>query len=309
MTPSWDSTDLTALVQDAEPFPDSLIKTKPTGYEADYVPWYEYAQRLLLHHPDHGYRLTSITYAPGYTYPKKDKDGRLTDELLWAPPVWAIAVEFEIDGNPYAGVGESDSPTAAESNAYKRALSHRSIGLHLYNRGGYWLHRRLVQVSEESESFSRSSPAPPEVSEAAAPSERANSVATPPSPDTLDDIADFVESVVDGGEDEGVLASPAGLFAATADPDPDVGPLSHNRLLALIADTPSGFWTRDKLEEGITDLYALMEQAELWGPEELKLELAARHMKSVKAAKNKTELVAMAVKAWDKATPDLKRLR
>ena len=131
------------LIQDTEPFPDSLIEQ--VGPRKDeYVKWHEYAQRLLLQHPGHDYTVTDVTYAPSYTYPKKDPDtGRLTDELLWAPPVWAITVEFIIDGSRYGGVGEDDSPAAAESNAYKRALSHAGIGLHLYNRKGYWLHGRL----------------------------------------------------------------------------------------------------------------------------------------------------------------------
>ena len=134
------------LIVDTEPFPDNLIKKLPTGYNADYVEWHEYNQRLLLQHPDHDYRVTSVTYAPGYIYPLEDKDtGKLTGEEAWAPPVWAVAVAFTIDGRDYHGVGEDDSPTAAESNAYKRGCAHGGIGLHLYNRGGYWLHGRLVK--------------------------------------------------------------------------------------------------------------------------------------------------------------------
>lgn len=127
-----------ALIQDTEPFPDKLIKKLPPRGD-DYVEWHEYNQRLLLQHPDHDYRVTQMTYAPGYTYPDKESN------LLWAPPVWAIAVEFTIEGSVYAGVGEADSPTSAESNAYKRACAHGGIGLHLYNRSGYWLHGRLVK--------------------------------------------------------------------------------------------------------------------------------------------------------------------
>lgn len=136
------------LLQDAEPFPDRIIKTVGPRKDA-YVKWAEYNQRMLLHHPDHDYRVTSVSHAPGYLYPKKDEDGNLTDTQLWAPPVWAIAVEFTIDGSVYAGVGEDDSPAAAESTAYKRACAHAGIGLHLY--GGYWLHGRLVQGNGDGE--------------------------------------------------------------------------------------------------------------------------------------------------------------
>ncbi len=135
------------LIVDTAPFPDSLIKKLPTGYNADYVEWHEYNQRLLLQHPDHDYRVTSVTYAPGYEYP--DPDGAQLGDMIWAPPVWAVAVAFTIDGCDYHGVGEDDSPTAAESNAYKRACAHAGIGLHLYNRSGYWLHGRLVKDSDD----------------------------------------------------------------------------------------------------------------------------------------------------------------
>ena len=125
------------LIRDTEPFPDETIsKLPPRGDE--YVAWYQYNQRMLLHHPDHEYRVISVTYAPGYTYPDKD-DGT----LIWMAPVWAVAVQLTIEGSAYAAVGEDDSPTAAESNAYKRACAHAGIGLHLY--GGYWLHGRLVK--------------------------------------------------------------------------------------------------------------------------------------------------------------------
>ena len=115
-----------SLAVDTAPFPDSLIQQLPPRGD-DYVPWYEYAQRVLLQHPDHSYRVLSVTYAGG---------------------VWAVTVEFEIDGSAYGGVGEDSTPTAAESNAYKRALSHAGIGLHLYNRDGFWLHGRLEQGDE-----------------------------------------------------------------------------------------------------------------------------------------------------------------
>ena len=131
------------LLIDSEPFPDRIISE--VGPRKDsYVKWSHYAQRALLQHPGHDYRVTSVTYAPGYSYPVKDDNGkpRFDD---WVPPVWAIAVEFTFEGSVYAGVGEDDSPTAAESNAYKRACAHAGIGLHLYNRKGYWLHGRLVK--------------------------------------------------------------------------------------------------------------------------------------------------------------------
>ncbi len=129
------------LIVDTAPFPDKIISQ--VGPRKDsYVKWSHYNQRALLQHPDHDYRVLSVTYAPGYQVPVKDDSGntRFDD---WKPPVWAVAVEFTFEGSVYAGVGEDDSPTAAESNAYKRACAHAGIGLHLY--GGYWLHDRLVK--------------------------------------------------------------------------------------------------------------------------------------------------------------------
>lgn len=111
--------DLKALVRDTEPFPESVIKQLPPRNE-DYVPWYQYAQRLLLHHGGHDYRVTHLAFGDG---------------------TWAVAVEIEIQGEAYAGVGTDEAADAAESQAYKRACAHAGIGLHLY--GNYWLHDRL----------------------------------------------------------------------------------------------------------------------------------------------------------------------
>jgi len=130
------------LVRDAEPFPDSLISKLPPRGDS-YVPWYQYAQRLLLHHPGHSYRVTGVyTAATGATTKVRPSDlDKTTIETVAV--VWAVAVELEIDGQVFAAVGEDDSPTSAESNAYKRAAAHAGIGLHLYDEEGYWLHRRL----------------------------------------------------------------------------------------------------------------------------------------------------------------------
>ena len=128
------------LITDTAPFPDNIISHVGPRKDA-YVKWSHYNQRALLQHPDHDYRVLSVTHSPGYFYPKKDDDGNAHE--TWAPPVWAVAVEFTFDGSVYAGVGEDDSPTAAESNAYKRACAHAGIGLHLYD--DYWLHGRLVK--------------------------------------------------------------------------------------------------------------------------------------------------------------------
>jgi hypothetical protein len=117
------------LIRDTEPFPDSLIQQVPPRGD-DYVPWYEYAQRVLLHHPDHSYRVTDVQHA-GDT--------------------WAVTVEFTIGDGVYGGIGEDSTPTSAESNAYKRALAHAGIGLHLYNRDGYWLHGRILTDKTENE--------------------------------------------------------------------------------------------------------------------------------------------------------------
>lgn len=130
------------LLVDTEPFPDSLVQKLPPRGDS-YVPWYQYAQRLLLHHPDHSYRVIAVTYAPPYT--GIDKDG----DPYQLPPVWAVSVELDLGGQVFAAVGEDDSPTSAESNAYKRAAAHAGIGLHLYDEDGYWLHGRLVKGNDD----------------------------------------------------------------------------------------------------------------------------------------------------------------
>ncbi len=117
------------LIRDTEPFPEVVIETLPASAKRpalDYVSWPHYNQRLLLHYPDHGWDITS---------------------LVFANSVWAVAGVLTIDGVRYAGVGEDTTPTAAESNAYKRACAHAGIGLHLY--GGYWLHDRLVKGNDD----------------------------------------------------------------------------------------------------------------------------------------------------------------
>ena len=139
-----------SLVVDTAPFPDSLIQQLPPRGD-DYVPWYEYAQRVLLQHPDHSYRVTGVWQATNMTVAaekggtESNRDSTMTTTVT---TTWAVTVEFEIDGSVYGGGGEDSSPAAAESNAYKRALAHAGIGLHLYNRKGYWLHGRLEQGDE-----------------------------------------------------------------------------------------------------------------------------------------------------------------
>ncbi len=127
------------LIQDTEPFPDNLIESLPPRGDS-YVKWSHYAQRLLLHHPEHSWRVSSVMEAAG---------------------VWVVVGELDLTGstrvevgdhameyqNVYAGVGEDDAPASAESNAYKRACAHAGIGLHLY--GDYWLHSRLEQSDDD----------------------------------------------------------------------------------------------------------------------------------------------------------------
>ena len=117
------------LTRDTEPFPDSTVKTLEATEKRpalDYVPWSQYNQRLLLHHPDHDYIVDSVTYGGSR---------------------WAVAVHFVIAGKTYGGVGEDPaSPDNAESNAYKRAAAHAGIGLHLY--GGFWLHGKLEREKD-----------------------------------------------------------------------------------------------------------------------------------------------------------------
>lgn len=107
------------LIADTEPFPAQIIEKLPPRGDS-YVSWPHYAQRLLLNYGGYDYRVTSAQHAGD---------------------VWAVTVELTIEGETYGAVGEDKSPTAAESNAFKRACAHAGIGLHLY--GGFWLHERL----------------------------------------------------------------------------------------------------------------------------------------------------------------------
>lgn len=130
------------IIQDTEPFPDSVIEQVDAGggRKADYVSWNQYAQRLLLQHGAHRYEVISVTNGKQLVGPKDDK------REVW---LWAVSVRLYLEPDEwYDAVGEGDSPTSAESNAYKRACAHAGIGLHLY--GGFWLHERLKKTANES---------------------------------------------------------------------------------------------------------------------------------------------------------------
>lgn len=113
--------DLNVLVRDTEPFPDSVIQQLPPRGDS-YVSWNQYAQRLLLHHGGYEWRVTSLTFADS---------------------TWAAVGELTLGDEVYGAVGEDNTPTSAESNAFKRACAHAGIGLHLYDN--YWLHGRLLR--------------------------------------------------------------------------------------------------------------------------------------------------------------------
>ncbi len=115
--------DREALIADTAPFPDTLIEKWPPRGDS-YVAGYQYAQRLLLVHPGYSWQVSN---------------------MVFANDVWAVAGWLTIDDVPYGAVGEADTPTSAESNAFKRACAKAGIGLHLYDEVGYWLHGRLVK--------------------------------------------------------------------------------------------------------------------------------------------------------------------
>ncbi len=117
------------LVADTAPFPDTLIEKLPPRGDS-YVAWYQYAQRLLLVHPGYSWQVSN---------------------MVFANDVWAVAGWLTIDDVPYGAVGEADSPTSAESNAFKRACAKAGIGLHLYDEAGYWLHGRLVKGNDNGD--------------------------------------------------------------------------------------------------------------------------------------------------------------
>ena len=120
------------LIADTAPFPDALIQHVPPRNES-YVPWYQYAQRILLHYPNYSWTITTIV------------EGGMT---------WAVAGELRlvVDGPRYAGTGEDEgSVTSAESQAFKRACAKAGIGLHLYDEDGYWLHGRLVKGNDDDD--------------------------------------------------------------------------------------------------------------------------------------------------------------
>ncbi len=117
------------LLQDTEPFPDSVIKELEATAKRPalaYVEWSQYNQRILLHHGEAPWDVTALVFGDG---------------------TWGVVGVLTVGGVEYAGVGEDTTPTAAESNAYKRAAAHAGIGLHLY--GGYWLHGRLVKGNSD----------------------------------------------------------------------------------------------------------------------------------------------------------------
>ena len=131
------------IAADAVPFNPSVIREVDAGggRKADYVSWPHYAQRLLLAHGPHRYTVTGVHFGRKHIGRKADraKPDVVTEEYVWAV---SVRVQFGED-EWYDAVGEGDNPTAAESNAYKRACAHAGIGLHLY--GDYWLHGQLTK--------------------------------------------------------------------------------------------------------------------------------------------------------------------
>lgn len=139
------------LIEDTTPFPANVIESLPPRGDS-YVAWYQYAQRLLLQHGGHRYEVTNVTATPVATkqfqslddndLPEVDSQG--TPLLITRTQyVYAVSVRLFIDTDEwYDAVGEADSPTSAESNAYKRACAHAGIGLHLYD-DNFWLNGRL----------------------------------------------------------------------------------------------------------------------------------------------------------------------
>lgn len=118
------------LVRDSEPFPDKLIMELPPRGDR-FVTWSQYAQRLLFHHGGYNWHVNIV---------------------LESGPQWVVAGALTLpSGDTYSAVGEDDTATSAESNAFKRACSKAGIGLHLYedrDKGNpYWLHTRLLELS------------------------------------------------------------------------------------------------------------------------------------------------------------------
>jgi len=144
------------IVEDTAPFPNNIIEQLPPRGD-DYVKWTHYTQRVLLQHGAHRYEVTNVTAVPSSTkqFQSLDGDNRPELDASGAPllvtrtrHVWAVSVRlFLSDDEWYDAVGEDDTPTAAESNAYKRACAHAGIGLHLY--GSFWLHDRLQRTDDE----------------------------------------------------------------------------------------------------------------------------------------------------------------
>jgi len=128
---------LSELIRDTEPFPDKLIGKLPPRDDA-YVPWLQYAQRLLLHYG-------------GYTWQVNDVQH---DTTVWVVVgTLFLGEQPDNDSQSYSAVGEDSSATAAEANAFKRACSRAGIGLHLYedkSKGNpYWLHDRLIKQAQD----------------------------------------------------------------------------------------------------------------------------------------------------------------
>jgi hypothetical protein len=116
--------DLTTLIRDTKPFASDVIEKLPPRGDS-YVSWTHYAQRLLFTHHGYSWRPTAIV---------EGGEG------------WAVMGELTLGDEIYGAVGEDKTPTAAESNAFKRACAKAGIGLHLYDH--YWLYRELEKQGE-----------------------------------------------------------------------------------------------------------------------------------------------------------------
>ncbi len=155
------------LIRDTKPFSKQLIKQRPPRDES-YVPWLQYAQRLLLNYGGYTWHVIDVQTT--------HQTDIVRDKAVDRGTVWVVVGTLylgeqpDADSQSYSAVGEDSSAAAAEANAFKRACSRAGIGLHLYGTDDnpYWLHdtlrknaaRPTVDASDISSSEPKTIPGP-----------------------------------------------------------------------------------------------------------------------------------------------------
>lgn len=81
-----------------------------------------------------------------------------------------------------------------------------------------------------------------------------------------------------------------------------------SRLAVLLADRPSGLWTKKRLLDNTAEIYDLLWRLERWGPDSLVDDLAGHNAVSLDSF-DKAGLVSFSAGVWERAETELGRLR